>query len=457
MGQLFAIAMLIAALVLTLRRNAVWAFTTLYIPCVILFSNTKKIMLPGVPDIDALYGIMYGILGGIIIKGGESLNFRFGIADAIMVGLSLCAIVSASATEKIWTGVNMIGIEFLGFLMPYFLARAMFLDPVARRRALWILVTLIIGIGFFALIEVRLWPFWVSRHLKPLGLFVGQNTMVMMRFHFFRTQITFHHPIDTGNACLLIAGMIAVLAMTTSVGLRNNWVKFAIFTALCVSFTSLSYSAWFGALAAIGMLTVLLTMPIFGRVLVLFFIVLLAGGIFMSLRLENMVLGERENIGQTIQDSTYIRAKIMQNCWPFAASAGAFGYGQTLDKTEVGLESVDNSYVLYIMRRGFVGFGLLLSIPLVLTWRASGVYGRYNNDAQRLPVAVAVTVLLGIMVAMFTVWFGFVYASLWVILLGLTHSMLDVLLRPADQAVVNPNPLMGHRPRFQPARAQAAI
>jgi hypothetical protein len=428
LGQIFNVILLIAALMITVRRSGVWAFTTLYIPAVILVSNTKKIMLPGIPDIDALFGIMYGILGGIVIKGGEPLNFRFGVADAIMVALSCGAVISASVTEKIWTGVNMIGIEFLGFLMPYFLARAMFLDPAARRRALWIFVCIIIALGFFALIELRLWPFWLSRQLKPLGLFVGQNTMVMMRFHFFRTQVTFHHPIDTGNACMLIAALIAVLALTTSVGLRNNWVRFAIFTALCVSFSSLSYSSWFGTLAAIGMLGVLLTMPIFGRVLPLFFVVLLAGGIYMSLRLENMVLGERENIGQTIQDSTWVRAQIMQNCWPFAADAGAFGYGQTLDKSDLALESVDNSYILYTLRRGFVGLTLLLAIPLVLTWRASGVYSRYAGKAQRLPVAVAVTALLGIMVAMFTVWFGFVYASLWVVLLGITHSMLDVLL-----------------------------
>jgi hypothetical protein len=441
MGQLLAIILLVAALMMTLRRSAVWAFTTLYIPALLLVSNTRKIGLPGVPDIDALFGIMYGILGGIVIKGGETLNFRFGLADAVMVSLSIAAVITASITEKIWTGVNMLGMEFMGFLMPYFLARAMFLDPQARQRALRILMACIFGIAFFALIEMRLWPYWVSRVFKPLGLFVGQNTMVLMRFHLFRTQITFHHPIDTGNACLLVAAMIAVFAMTTPYGLKNYYVRLGIFAALGVSLSSLSFTAWFGAAAAIGMFAVLLLMPYFGRCMIVFFIVLLAGGITMTLHLKNMELGEREDIGQSLADSTWIRAQIIQNCWPFASDAGYFGYGQTLEKSELNLESVDNSYILFTMRRGFVGLLLLLSIPVVLTLRASNVFRRYTDRAHRLPVAIAISALLGIMVAMFTVWFGFVYATLWVILLGVTHSMLDVLLLgPAPVAMAKAAP-----------------
>src|SRR5947207_12031374 len=149
MGQLFAIVLLVSALVITLSRSAVWAFVTLYIPSVLLFSVTKKINLPGLPDIDALYGIMYGILGGLVLKGGEPLNFRFGIADAVMLALSTAAIITAVNTENMWTGVNVFGMEFMGFLMPYFLARATFSDPLARRRAMRILIGCAFGIAFF--------------------------------------------------------------------------------------------------------------------------------------------------------------------------------------------------------------------------------------------------------------------------------------------------------------------
>ena len=118
MGQVTAIILLGCAMLLTMQRSAVWAFVTLYIPGVILLSATKQIGLPGLPDIDVLFGIMYGILGGIVLKGGEALNFRFGIADAVILAMSISSILTAGLTETLWTSVNMFGLEFLGFLMP---------------------------------------------------------------------------------------------------------------------------------------------------------------------------------------------------------------------------------------------------------------------------------------------------------------------------------------------------
>src|SRR5438876_8496485 len=106
MGQAVALILLVSAIILTLRRSAVWAFVTLYVPCLLLFLNTKKIALPGAPDIDVLYGIMYGVLMGLVLKGGERLNFRFGIADAVIVAMSVSAILTAIFTEELWTGVN---------------------------------------------------------------------------------------------------------------------------------------------------------------------------------------------------------------------------------------------------------------------------------------------------------------------------------------------------------------
>src|SRR6476660_5777423 len=95
MAPAFSLILLIAALVITMQRSAVWAFVTLYLPGWILFSSTKTIALPGLPDIDACNGIMYGILGGIALKGGERLNFRFGLCDLLMLVLSASAITSS--------------------------------------------------------------------------------------------------------------------------------------------------------------------------------------------------------------------------------------------------------------------------------------------------------------------------------------------------------------------------
>ena len=50
------------------------------------------------------------------------------------------------------------------------------------------------------------------------------------------------------------------------------------------------------------------------------------------------------------------------------------------------------------------------------------------SPAAANPAVVGITTVLAIMVAMFTVWFGFVYSILWVITMGLVGSIIDKIL-----------------------------
>ena len=50
-----------------------------------------------------------------------------------------------------------------------------------------------------AAVEMRLYPFFVSRFMHNFGLYAGSNEMIMVRFGLFRTQLTLCHPIDVGN------------------------------------------------------------------------------------------------------------------------------------------------------------------------------------------------------------------------------------------------------------------
>src|SRR5581483_10484415 len=122
----------------------------------------------------------------------------------------------------------------------------------------------------------------------------------------------------------------------------------------------------------------------------------------------------QEDIGQTAQDSMFVRAMIIQKSMPFAENTGLFGWGNTIRHSQLALESVDNSYMLFTMRRGFVFLSLFLMIPVVTALRAMKCFKRCKSEMQALPLAVGVSVILGIMAAMFTVWFGFAYSVMWV-------------------------------------------
>src|SRR4051794_37778064 len=126
MGKPIVLILCAVALAMTLYRGAVWAFVTVYLPTLLLLAVTRQIALPSIPDMDARSGVIYGIMGGLVLKGGEALPFRFGFADLLVLLLALSSIITGVLTEKWWTGVNVLGDQFLNFIAPYFLARAMF-------------------------------------------------------------------------------------------------------------------------------------------------------------------------------------------------------------------------------------------------------------------------------------------------------------------------------------------
>ena len=346
--------------------------------------------------------------------------------------LTFSTCITGMVTEQLYTGVSIFGEQLLGYLGPYFLARVMFTSAEMRRRALWICVICILIIAFFALIEMRLWPYFLSRNLKSFGLFTGQNTMVLERFHLFRTQTTFDHPIDMGNSCLLVTALIVVMAMTTSVGLKNIYVQLAIVAGLGASFSSLSFTAWVGIFASFAIFCTLWLLP-FSRKLVLVAVLIMFGGFgYMTNKLYHTDVEARQEEedaekGQTVQDSMLVCAKIVQNSWPFASTAGLFGWGNTIRHSQLALESVDNSYILFTMRRGFVFLILFLMLPVSLAIRSVKAFRNATFKQQALPLAVALASVLGIMTAMYTVWFGFAYSVLWTIMVALAASMMDVL------------------------------
>lgn len=418
----------IFAAYLTAYRSAAVAFATVYIPSLLMLASTPKVGLPGLPDMNATYAAMYGILAGLALKGGEAFPFRFGWIDRLVLLMTLSCIITASMTEKIWTGVNVFGEQLLGYVAPYFIARIMFHDSDMRRRALWICVVCAITTAFFALIELRLWPYFMSRNLKGIGLFSGQNTMVLGRFGLFRTQGPYCHPIDMGNASLLLAMMIGLFAATTSIGLRNWWVRLGLFAAVGSALSSLSFTSFMGIAACGAGVAVIWMLPKLGKLMPLAVACMFLVGGYMTHRLLNMnVERESENVGQDIQDSVMVRAMIVQNSWPFVTSSGWFGYGNTIRRSQLNLDSVDNSYILFTMRRGYAFLSLFLAIPLVLGWRARKAFKQIWLPQHYQPLTLGIAGVLGIMVSMYTVWFGFVYSVMWMILLAMTTSMLDVI------------------------------
>jgi hypothetical protein len=166
-------------------------------------------------------------------------------------------------------------------------------------------------------------------------------------------------------------------------------------------------------------------------------------GIFMTGRLLSRDLqatkpksSDSETTG--IDGSLWIRTLIVQKCWSYATTAGFFGYGNTIGQEELDLESVDNSYMLFVVRRGWLYLVFFLCMALAVAVNGTTMLMKHHMPSAIIPVAAAMAAILGTMAAMFTVWFGFIYAVLWISTVGLSVSLGQSLRVMAPAATPMP-------------------
>lgn len=430
MSTLFILFIFALAAYLTWTRGLAVAFALVYLPVLVLVSAARPVVLPLLPDLTSTFAVGYGVLAGIALRGGfgGAWPFRWNLLDSIVTGLWLLAAIAVGNSEGVEMARNVLGDGFFDFLTPYLLARAAFHAPEGRRLALWSLVACALLVALMSPIEMRLRPQLFSRLLDAAGLYIAPNSMPLYRLGLARAQTTFLQPMDQGNGGLLLAALIGVFAATTRYGLRDWRVAMGLGAAVFVGVASLSFSAFLNIAIAGAVFGVLWSMKWTGRLLPVAAVIAVVGGVMVTNTLLTTPLGERsEKFGQDVRDSLHMRTLIVQQSWPLVQEAGLWGYGKRISKDRLDLDSVDNAYLLFIMQRGWPYFLLFLTIPFVVTFRAARAWGDFQTDAQRLPVAIAVAGLLAILVAMYTIFFGFVYAKLWLVLLGTFNSTVDAL------------------------------
>ena len=121
--------------------------------------------------------------------------------------------------------------------------------------------------------------------------------------------------------------------------------------------------------------------------------------------------------------SFWNRQQVIQNSWNSVKRAGLFGFGDMLPEEVTrgrSFHSVDNAYLLIAMSRGWVALGLWLALPVCLAALASRGVRRARSRRQVQLILGGFSAVVGTMIAMYTVWFGFVYPRLFMIVLALT-------------------------------------
>ena len=417
----------------TLKRGPAGAFVYAYMPVLLLLSIIRPITLPMLPDIFSPIAVTDGVLLGMLIKGNIP-GFKIHPIDWMVLLASLLIVISGYVNGELWTIPAATGTEVLRWLVPYYMARLALREAPLRRTLAIQLCWIAMAISAMGLIEFRLWPLWFSRLLEVFGSIPYNDIVLPPRGGFFRAMVTCEHPIDLGNTGVLLAGLIPALAIAGGLRLRDWRVIGGFLASLAIIVESISFSSFMGLFVAIGLFAMLYYVRGSEYLLVPGVIAgIIAGFLFtshlLSLDLE-AIRPENQNAEQ-LEGSFWVRTLIVQNSWnSYGKDAGWVGWGDTntsLDKDKLQLDSVDNSYMLFLMRRGWIYLSLRLVLAVVFAFMATRMMQLARTPTTRLPAAALIAVLIGIQVSMYTVWFGFVYAVLWTLMLAMTITMRQML------------------------------
>jgi hypothetical protein len=361
----------------------------------------------------AIYGIL---IGGSL--HGRWPSFRPTFVDYIVALLLVAYVISNVANGKVWSGFSVLGTMGLALAAPYFIVRSTFEQRSVQRQAVAVLIVVIAVISIFALIEMRLWPWYYANLLSDIGLAEPINNRPFRRF-LFRATTSFLHPIDLGNSAALVFAAIIILARRSATPLARPWILAGLVAALLAWFAALSYSSYFGLAAGLCLYLILDRFGRARRLLVPGVLVVILVGCIFTVNLASAPLGERPaNDAPPLELSYWVRHAIISRAWEGVKTAGLFGWGIHLDSV-VEMQSVDNAYIGIAMRKGWVALGLWLALPIRVAAVASRGLRRARTRQQIQAILVSVSAVVGTMVAMFTVWFGFVYASLFMIVVAL--------------------------------------
>ena len=431
-------AVFAAALVTALLWGVRAAFVFVYLPAVMMFSQVATVVLQHAP-VSPTTAPIYAILLAMPFTK-ESLRFRLCSVDVVAL-LLLLGLLIAWFTDQFEPGINAARNEALRLTGPYFIARIAFQDWQVRRKALWVMVGITGVITMLALIEFRLFPYFYQHWLTNLGLGNTQHEMALARHGFFRVSATVEHPISFGNTFLAVLCMLAVLARTSGVRLTNPWVAAAVAGATLCVFVSLSYTPYLGLIAGVAVLAVLRTVPWSRRLVLPLTLLVVVGLTAYTYKVAVEPLSEAGHGVDGVEGSLYVRHLIIKRTWALATSAGPFGYGVMTNFSgmeDFDLDSVDNSYMGLAMTRGWVGVGLWVMLGVCFAARVTKAFGASGDPSLVFPLAVATAGVLGLMMAMYTVWAGAFYSIPWFILMALSNSLIDQVMAVAQGRPASP-------------------
>lgn len=415
-------------------------FVLVYMPAIIFFSLAKPIPIPGLPNLTVMSSVGYVVLAMSMYRWQEIARVKWHAVDVIVVLMMIAPIISVFLNNTLWDAVSRVGDQFFSWALPYFMARIAFQDPVARKMLVQVLCVCLLISGFFAAIEARLIPLVVTRTYDNLGLnaAVNSNQQVFYRFGLMRARASYGHPIDLGNCGIMFAGLVYALCHITGRRWNSGLPFWGILAGAGMVIASVSFTCFMMGAAAVGTFY-LFTRPNLGRKLppVVILLTMLLYIAVMAFLLEYPASKDNPPRDNKLQESIWIRALIAQDSERKVEAAGLFGEGQYVDVTGIGTESIDNAYILFVLQHGYFHLAGWAILAIGIGMKGKRALSLCRTPSERYPVAAVLALLVATLIAMFTVYYGFLYSLIFLVLLGMFSSMTQMLQeRETAQAAI---------------------
>ena len=435
-----------ASMYLVATKGLARAFAWVYVPAILLVNFATSKQMPAIPNLATPTAVGYGCVLGLVLRPSELKKIRWIGLDTMMVLMVIPTFLSTLSTVDAWNAYRESMEVAFRWLLPYFFARISLQDADGRRQLLKALAICTVIIGMLAAWEARIEPNKTARILSKLQWDKTSNVEVMYRFGLARAIATAGQPIDLGNCGVLAGTMILVLIPATGMKWNRPVPLIGILGAGAMVFCCVSFTAWIAMFIAF-VLYFTFSRPTLGKWIILPTLACeMAGMLLLSYHWLHKVIPDQRP-EDPIEASAWIRVRIIQDAWTQCLTSGWFGYAKTLDVTKIGVGSVDNSYLLFIMTTGWFSLAMWAVFMFVVVGTGAIAMKHARTASERLPLAAAIGGTMAVFFAMYTVFFGFAYSILICIVWGFIGTMYQMLVKPRPATAAVPG---GYAPQGFP-------
>ena len=429
------------------------ALLSVYLPAVFLLPQYYILRFPHLPPLTFADAAILPLGAALWVK--QMRRWRFDWMDVWVVLLAVSAGLSEGMSTALadgtWKGLFSVntpplegnlangGLQLFqgicGMVLPYMLGKLLIEQqgvegqPARKRviRRMVVLLVIVAGMSVFDFLTGRsIWQM-VFRHFFP-DQPVGWT--VQMRWGFGRAAGPFAHAI--------LAGMIFLMGLIYCLWLRvfaPRWGTRKILGGLPLTVRGLVLGAivggllmtqsrgpWIGVGLALVFALLMWKLPL-GKATLAFVLVLAVFSIAAYYYGERYTNVDINHARSEEQRNAIYRRELIRTFLPIIKERPAFGWGITTLPTLNGQRSIDNQYLLLAATQGLTGLGLFLLILLGSIARLYRLARRPLGMEDKALVFAHLTVLMGLMTALTTVYLGEQALLLLFFIVGWIHGM----------------------------------